>query len=162
MKSIRPSEESKSWILVNLNYGPIKVPIFPFSEVPRMSCAGHVRRAAQEMFDKQFTTCDAWNRRYHDRLVLQIPSGTRLGTLAHQGILREGMIIGVHNPGSHYLAERDETGKVVQYTHNALYLGRDPRGNPILTDLFEDIVFVRNEQEFLDAGLTPMEIFDEK
>jgi hypothetical protein len=155
------SETSGARIPIEMEAAIIEVPAYSLKVVPELRCAKYARLAAEELFGKKFTPCHAWDRIYNDRLVATLNKKETLRSLVGKNILEEGMIIGVKNPESRFLADKDQDGKPIRYTHNSLYLGKSPKHQPLFACQFEDKVFVRTEQELRNDHLTPIEVFDE-
>ena len=143
----------------------LRVPVYSLTDVKPLECSRYARLAAEEMFDKKFSATAAWNRRYQDRIAIssdEINNDHFLGELVSQGKLKPGMILGVHNPESHYGKELDQTGNRVKYTHNLVYLGVGKEGTPLFANQFVEKTSIVDEYWLMDHELTPVEFLDAK
>ena len=59
-------------ISVYVNGKEINVPVYNRFKLTPGSCSGYVRRAAQDIFDKEYSVSNAWDRRYEDELVYEV------------------------------------------------------------------------------------------
>lgn len=147
-------------IKVNLANGrAMDIPEF---EIPEMYCSQYVRLAAKKLFGKKFSKADAWDRRYKDILVCSVSCNDELAQLAEQGILEEGMIIGVFNPQSMHLMRKDMTGKPIAYSHNALYLGRAAGEELVFAEQFGRKTRVSILQDYTRRMLGIKEVLDSR
>lgn len=158
-----PSPNTKKYISVPLTEeAKIRVPVYPTTQLGLLQCSAYVRLAAGELFGKTFSISHAWNRRYSDRVVAELESFQDLKPLIEKGVLERGMVLGIYNPLSSFNNNLDFKGNPIQYTHNALYLGRNLAGQPLMAEQFNHLTVVRTESEMRRFGLKPVHIFDSK
>jgi len=151
-----------SEISIELKEGSIDIPVYNCLKVPSGNCSGYVRRAAKDLFGKEYSISDAWNRRYNDNLVSTLNDNDDLRKFYKNGILKPGMIIGTYFPDSSHLNDKDQTGNQVRYTHNLLFLGENPQDELIFIEKFGQKTQSRTLEEFSKNGLTAKEIIDAK
>jgi len=137
------------------------VPAYSLAELPKLNCSAYVRKAAKELFNKTYSTCHAWDRRYFDKLMCDV-GGRDLESLVEEEILKPGMVIGTFIVGSGYRDREDCRGDGVKYTHNMLYLGRDIRKKPIFAQQVGSITSIVTEKEVEDELSIPMEVIDSR
>jgi hypothetical protein len=159
LASIALSQTSGAGIPITLDSGKIEVPVFSLNDVREDHCAMYARLVSEIVFGKKFSRVPSWDRRYHDTLVARL-NGSTLKSLTSKGVLQPGMIVGSFYADSGYQNELDKRGNPREYTHNATFLGT-LRGLPILAEQVTDVVLIRNEQEHIDKGMRPIEIYDE-
>jgi len=135
-------------------YNPLKV--FPGN------CSGYVRRAAWDLFRKEFSASNAWDRRFKDTLVGRVCDNEGLETAEQKGVLKPGMIIGVYYPHSLHLNSENMYEEKVPYTHNMIYLGRNKENGMVFAEQFGTRTRVRTLEEFAEDNLEPREIIDSK
>ncbi|MFA5953182.1 MAG: hypothetical protein WC812_01175 [Candidatus Pacearchaeota archaeon] len=111
-----------------------------------LECAKYSRMIAKKEYKKEYTQVASENRIYHDKVIAKInekdpkkswkylvdkkeknpeDNWKRLDTLAMTGELQPGMIVGFYYKYSHYANSKDEKGKKVIATHNAIYRGSE-------------------------------------
>ena len=160
---LEPFQDKKRYIPVNLFEGEkINVPVYPTSKLGKLQCSAYVRLAAEELFGKRFAKCHAWNRQYNDWVVATLDENTTLKSLVKEGVLERGMALGVHNPLSSFRNWIDQEGNLANYTHAAMYIGRNRKGQPLVAEQFTNAIIVRTEDEMRESGLTPIHIFDSR
>ena len=144
-------------VQVRSDSGEIKtlhVPVYNSRKVPEKHCSGYMRRAAQDIFGEEFAISEAWDRIYNDQLVATV--GTRsLDELVSEGMLKPGMGVGVYNPQSSCNSRLDMKGKPIAYSHNVLYLGRNPEGEHLFAHQFGEETFIYTSKQLERAHLHP-------
>lgn len=139
----------------------LNVPVYSWRRLKPCCCSGYVRMTAWDLFSKEYSLADAWNRRYRD-LVVAKTNNESLESFVEAGILMPGMVLGVHYPGSIHLEDLDETGNKVMYTHNMLYLGLTADQEPLFAEQFKNKTRTRKLEEFREHDLQAMEILDSR
>ncbi len=139
----------------------LDIPVYGSAILDELLCSKYVRLAASDLFGKSYSISPAWDRHYNDSLVYEF-RGLSLEELALRKVLKPGMVIGVHNPGSSHNKDLDMQGNPVKYTHNALYLGTNKFGEPLVAEQFINAINVRTEKDMRRDKLTPIEIIDAK
>jgi hypothetical protein len=143
----------------------LNIPVYSLNDVKPGNCAGYVRNASKQIFRKDYAKTAAWDRRYHDRVIVpfgELHKGDKLEELVDRGKLKPGMIIGVYNPGSTHNGELDETGNILKYTHNILYLGKDKDGKMKFANQFGKETLVVDSEWMNSKGIIPREVIDAK
>jgi hypothetical protein len=141
----------------------LQVPVYSLEHVPSGYCSRYARYAANELFDKKYPGMDAWNRRYHDEVVVpigEIESIEDLPALAEEGRLKPGNIIGLHYPESTHNEDIDEQGNKASYTHVALYLGRNPEKKLLFVHEYKELTEVMDLEKMKERNLGPREILN--
>lgn len=134
-------------------------PTYSEGRVPANYCSRYVRLAAEDLFNITYPSTDAWDMRAEPGMRTTPARGANdLSTLADQGILTPGDILGAYNPTSRY--NRHPVAQKVGYTHVLLYLGRE--GNEFFfADKFGPETRTRiSLRELQKKGLKPVEIID--
>jgi len=149
-----------SSIPVELESGEMEVPVFSRFKLTPGSCSGYARRVASELFGKDFSHANAWDRRYVDNVVCGVETNVELEALERFETLKPGMIVGVFYPRSYYNGAKDMEGNPVAYTHNLVYLGRDKTGELTFAEQFGVNTRTRTLAEFSDHGFEAREIID--
>ena len=139
----------------------LDVPVYGTARVRERECSKYVRMAASDLFGKSYSIANAWDRRYKDKLVYEVDDSF-LESLAKQGTLLPGMIVGIRNPDSTHNQDLDILGEQARYTHNALYLGNNRFGRPLFAEQFINAINVRTEEDMRKSHLIPVEIIDVK
>ncbi len=139
----------------------LNVPFYSFIALLPCKCSAYVRMSAQELFGKNYSFSNAWDRRYNDRLVAEV-DGKFLEEFVDEGELQPGMAVGMYNPLSIYKNRIDQRGELVRYTHLALFLGLGRTHKPIFAEQFELRTIIRDERALREAGLQPIEIIDSR
>jgi len=123
-------------------------------------CSQFARMAARDVFGLRYSVCDAWDRRYFDRVAAPIDgkNDRELRDLARSGVLKPGMILGILVPSSGYLDGTDSSGENIRYTHNALFLGVDGSDDLVFAEQFNTGVRMITGQEYYKRGLIPVEV----
>lgn len=140
----------------------IEVPAYNLLRLPPGRCSGYVRRAAEDLFNLNYSLADAWDRRYEDRLVARVSSNDELREMAKRGKLRPGAIVGFYYPRSSHLNEEDMHGNKVTYTHVGLYLGLSPGNEPIFAEQLGRETNVIPLEQLTKRDLRAMEIIEPK
>lgn len=152
---------SFSPVSTKVNGKSLKVPAYSLKKVPPLHCARYVREAAKDIFNESIPAADAWNLRYSpevQNVVSTNSSALNLESLAHQNNIRQGDMVGIYNPKSRYLNEKDKTGERVKYTHIGLYLGTNDFGEPMIAHQFGRKTLVDSYSDMTNRGLMPREI----
>lgn len=142
----------------------LKAPVYSSEQVPAFNCSRYARLASKELFGKEYQRADAWNLRYHDKVVQSLGTNT-LDNLYDSGTLKPGMIVGVFNPKSKYNDKLDESGKKVKYTHVILFVGEEKvNGKRELkfAHQFGKNFYLESAQAITNRGLSPIEVLDSK
>ena len=122
-ESLKPHwnlEEIKDYKITKLNK---KVYINP------EECARYARIIGKKEYKKTYAETGSKNRIYYDEVIAKInekdpiENWKELDTLAMTGELKPGMIVGFYYTRSSYRHTKDEKGKKVIATHNAIYRG---------------------------------------
>ena len=134
----------------------LQVPHYGPTKINPLECSVYVRMAAKELFDLDYSFADAWERTYKDRVKLWIPHSSTLKDCFEAGALNQGDIVGYFNPESRYNDTLDSRGELVQFTHVALFLGREPHSlEPLTAEQFIAQKLIRTEREQRKSGLIP-------
>ena len=144
---------TESGEIIVKRYNPLKL--------PPLRCSQFVRMAAKDLFGKNYSSSDAWERRYNDNLIDSVGQ-KELKNLEEEGVLLPGRIVGFYNPRSRYNSTNDSRGFPVEYTHNALYLGKNIFGNLVFAEQRGEKIRITSLEEFIKEGLTPVEILDSR
>lgn len=129
------------------------------------SCSLYVLLAGKDLFDKEYTWSDSWDRRYNDKLLKAIDKEKpfeEIKNLIEDKTLKPGMVLGVYNPGSGENYKKDSRGKLRKYTHVLLYVGKDKTGDYVF---FHNYGRVQEKITLDDAkkrGFVPREIIDSR
>ena len=135
----------------NVNGGTIEVPVFSPDILPSSYCARYVRLAAEHLFDKNFPRANAWGLHDKCKVVSKVNGNSDLVSLAEEGILTSGMVVGLFNPNTVH------KNPDYRYTHVALYLGLD--GNtPLFAEQHLGVTKVSDIYDF--ANYSAKEILD--
>jgi hypothetical protein len=87
-------------------------------------CSGYATRAAKELFGIKFNRGHAWNLRYSNLAISA--EGDKLRDQLKAA--NKGDLIGIYFPVSKYNGQNDSSGEIRLYTHVALNLGEDEKG----------------------------------
>lgn len=139
--------------------GEVNVPLYNPIKLGAYHCSRYARLAAKEMFGKDFSHSDAWNRPYNDRVVGKTSNREITSQIAN-GILTPGMMIGIYVPQSAHQNMIDAKGKKSEYGHVALYIGVSPEGDPLLAEQFGISTRVVTLEDMMGRGLEVREIID--
>lgn len=132
-------ETDTLWIPEYKTKGERSVPVSP------PNCARYARFTAEDVFGLKYKYDEdiksrkrgAWNYRYYNKIVAHSEEGfgrEELESFIRENKLQPGMLIGIYNPQSNYNQWKDKTGKKVEYTHIAIFLGLDEFGVPIFAN----------------------------
>ncbi len=134
-----------------LNYSVSNnIPEAPKYNLRGLECSGYVRNAAEDLFGKEFSWSNAWDRIHNDDVVVSnVANNDELITYVNQGVLKPGMVLGIRCPGSSFSDRLDQTGNPVRNTHNELYLGAE--------DVNRNGKFDTNELYFAHQFITNIE-----
>jgi hypothetical protein len=160
-----PQKMEKIIIQENAEAKDLQIPIYSLESVNAGNCSKYVRLCADETFDKTFSRNSAWNRRYHDKVIVpfgEIRTFEDLECLANEGKLKPGMIIGVYNPSSTHNGELDERGSILKYTHNLLYLGKTFDEKMLFCHQYGKTSEVSDIAGLKARNLRPREVIDTK
>lgn len=141
----------------------LQVPVYSLEHVPSGYCSRYARYAANELFNKKYPGMDAWNRRYHDEVVVplgEIESVEDLPALAQEGRLKPGNIIGLNYPESTHNNDIDEKGNKASYTHVALYLGKNPEGKLLFAHEYKELTEIMDLEKMKERNLGPREVLN--
>ena len=138
----------------------LEVPIYSLRRVRPGRCAAYARMAAEELFGKEYSYSNGWDRKYNDEVIANVSGNQDLETLEEQGSLHPGMMIGAYYPGSPHLGKTDSHGNEITYTHNLLYLGRNPEGELTFADQAKARTRVRTLEDWNKAGIEARYVFD--
>lgn len=139
--------------------GEVNVPLYNPVKLGAYHCSKYTRMASKEMFGKEYSYSDAWNRRYNDRVVGKT-SNEEITSQIADGILTPGMMVGVNVPQSAHKNMIDAKGKKSDYGHVALYIGVSPEGDPLLAEQFGISTRVVTLEDMMGRGLEVREIID--
>lgn len=134
----------------------LDVPIYSSIEVPGGNCSRYARKATLKMFGLQYkeSPCDAWDLRYfHKTLPVR--------NFKSQYIKEEvipGDIVGFFNPDSDYKNKVDVNGEKAGYTHVAIFLGLDRKGQLRFAEHFHNLTQVPSLHQIRLRKNTPLEI----
>jgi hypothetical protein len=151
-----------STVSVQADGKSFEVPMYSWRRVRPGRCAAYARMAAEELFGKEYSYSDGWDRQYNDKVVSNINNNENLRNLERQGILEPGMMIGAYYPNSPYLGKTDSHGNEITYTHNLIYLGKNPEGQLIFVDQAKIRTQVRTLEDWNKVGIEARYIFDIK
>lgn len=140
----------------------VEFPIYNFVKVPPGHCTQYARLASKEISGKDFPPSDAWNMPYVHRVVAELGQGETLEALARKGKLQRGMLIGVVNPETSLVDQKDIVGKPAQNTHGTVYVGLSPEGEVLIGQQLATYRGVLTEKEFRKRGLLPVYVVDVK
>ncbi len=111
-------------ISVDLESGLIDVPVFNmFTGLRPGKCSAYVRKAAKELFGKDYAITNAWDRIYEDNLVAAVSDFDEVRDMIQREIMLPGMALGVNLPHKDSSKITDKHGNVALYRHILLYLG---------------------------------------
>lgn len=142
---------------------PVKlsVPVYDEKSVPANNCSKYARLAAGDVFGLSLPPAHAWDRRYHDLIVADAEEGS-LESLAQQGVLNPGMVVGIYNPRSLFNVKKDMKGKRVKYTHVGLYLGTNYSGDILIAHKYGSRTEVTDLGTLERKGLKVREVLSAK
>lgn len=140
----------------------VNFPIYNLVKVPPGHCTQYARLASKEISEKDLPTSDAWNMPYVHRVVAELGQGETLEALARKGKLQRGMLIGVVNPETSLVDQKDMLGKPARNTHSAVYVGLSPEGEALIGQQLVTYRGVLTEKEFRKRGLLPVYVVDVK
>lgn len=156
-------------VLHNGGSRKLYVPVFDPNSLGEKNSSGYMRMAAEKLFRKLYSPCQAWQRKYRDKLIALMENGRRnLGEYADEGILTPGMGIGFFDPLNLNNWKKDKEGYIIHLTHFALYLGRSAIGKPnlMVAHRYDDATYVEAiddfKYHFKKKLLTPKEIVDSR
>jgi hypothetical protein len=144
---------------VRLAQGEVEIPRYSNFEQRPGLCSAYVRKVGEEVFGKNYSFSNAWDRRYEDRFVSKVDS---LDSLENSRVLQPGMLVGMKYEDSKHSDEIDKNGNPVRYTHIGIYLGEGRDGSPIIAHQFGANTRIDSESKLRDIGLKPVEILDSR
>lgn len=103
------------------------VPYYSVDQLPKGFCARYARLCAGVIFGEDFPVADAWQMREQRDVFLIKADTDRFVHLVERGIVKPGTLLGVYCPGSTH------NGDDREYTHMALYLGKE-NGKPVVLE----------------------------
>lgn len=146
--------------VVSVDGRSLNIPVYSLKNLGPGKCSAYVRMAAQEVFGKEYSFSNGWDRKYNDRVVSELNGNEELRNLEREGILEPGMIIGAYFPESPYLGKKDGKGNVIDYTHNLLYLGKTLQGELLFADQAKFRTRISTLEELTDEGIKAKHLFD--
>lgn len=138
----------------------LQVPAYNLLKVPPGNCTRYARMVAYDLFGKTFAHGDAWDRKYSDIVVDTLAGSKTLESLAENDILKPGMLVGVYNPHTTRVDQKDKHGNPADFTHTVVYLGLTPEGRAVVAEQYITQRRVRTEQELRESGLEPKAVFN--
>lgn len=135
----------------------IKAPIY---KIEPSHCSEYTRKAAKDLFSKNYSGSNSWNLRYYNRIVCEVKDKEELISLAKDTLLKPGMIVGFYNPDSKYKNKIDDRKEKAKYTHVTLYIGTDGKDLQFVHQLNGRIEKI-NLKRIINFNLSPLEILDE-
>lgn len=119
-------------IPVALQSRDIEVPVYNiFTGLRPGNCSGYVRKAAKELFDVDYSLSSAWDRIYNDGAAVPLTNFKSLETLAEEGKMIPGNLVGVVYPNSQNMDGVDSKRNPRAFSHLLLYLGNSPEDKPL-------------------------------
>tara|TARA_Y100000034_G_C6905629_1_gene420123 strand:+ start:1934 stop:2464 length:531 start_codon:yes stop_codon:yes gene_type:complete len=134
------SPDIEKYINVDIDGKNLKVPDYDLKGVP---CAQYARLTAKNLFDLKYVPCDAWDHIKRNNVVERVDDFGDLESLSEEGVLKQGMLIGLYNPDSSFNKEGRE------FTHVGVYLGDGK-----IAHFYKDSL-VENFEELRERGLIP-------
>jgi hypothetical protein len=138
----------------------VSVPVYHALRLKPGRCSAYVRMAADDLFGKKYSLCNAWDRIYNDKLVCPVHDNCDLRWLYEKGILKPGMVLGVNYPESSHVNDVDMTGEKVKYTHNMLFLGNTPEDKIVFAEQFGSNIRTRTVEQFPEHDLEAKFVID--
>ena len=133
--------------------------IIPKYQIKNENCSKYAVLSAKKLFNKNYNPENSWNLRYSNKIISWIKDKEELISLAEDTILKPGMIVGFDNPNSRYKNKTDFRGKKAEYTHVALYLGKNGKNLQFAHQFGEKIEKI-NLDELIDKKLILKEVLD--
>lgn len=148
-------------IKVQTQNGVLNVPDYDFGGVYCSWAAGTI---ADELFGLNYSDpkhTAAWERVGKDRVVGRVNSFEELEGLIDSGVVKPGTLLGLYfDKSKHNKQERE-------FTHNAVYLGRDLEGHALFGHYFpnerkQEDTLIDTPKSLEDKGLSPRVVFAPK
>ncbi len=147
-------------IEVSLKNRDVEVPVYNiFDGLKPFRCSSYVRKVAGEIFPEigDYSWSDAWDRPSNDELVSEVRSFRDIDRLYADGIVKEGMVVGVRVPGSSY-NDRGAYG----FGHNILLLGENKEGEEMYAHQWGTKTHIHSSRDLENFGFEPVVVVKPK
>jgi len=114
----------------------IEAPNPNFIKLKPLNCTKYARVSAETIYGLKYTPADAWNMKYHNKVIAKVKGWSDLEELAKKNMISPGSLVGIYNRHSKYLKDTDEKGLPRNYTHMAVYVGSDSNEKPLFLHQF--------------------------